>query len=394
MSTKVYNILLVEDNAVDARVITEALTKAGEGTLVIQRAERLSEALEKLRTQPIDLVLLDFMLPDSEGMATFSAVRKEAPDVPVVALTGVSDDSIAIEAVRQGAQDFLVKGQVQPKALYRALYYAIERHKAQVAQLKQVQGEKTGKMIGIIGARGGVGTTTVALNVATALARKHKDVIAAELIGSYSAFYDHFFYKKSRTTLSGLEALVKLEPEKITPQEVGRCLVKLPSGLGLLLGPQRVEDFKELDPDRTDALVRALASLGQYVVLDLQSHASAACQAAVKHCDFVVVVIDRTPTCVVAGKITADLLQQLGLISVRFGVVVVNRQPLPLSADVAEVLNAMGCQLVGVVPTATDACAGALRAGAPMVTSVPQDTASDALIEIADRLATEQVLGK
>lgn len=394
MSIKAYNILLVEDNAVDARVITAALAKAGEGAFAVQRAEQLSEALEKLRTQAIDLVLLDFMLPDSEGMATFTAVRKQAPNVPVVALTGVSDENIAIEAVRQGAQDFLVKGQVQPQTLHRALYYAIERHKAQAAQLKQVQEGKTGKMIGIIGARGGVGTTTVALNVATALAKKHKDVIVAELLGSYSSFYDHFFYKKSRAALSGLDALMKLEPEKITPQEVERCLVKLPSGLGLLLGPQRVEDFSELNPDKTDALVRALAGLGQYVVLDLQNHASAACQAAVKHCDFAVVVIDRTPTCVAAGKMTADLLQQLGLIPVRIGVVVVNRQPLPISVDVAEVLNTMGCQLVGVMPTATDACSEALRAGVPMVTNDPQGTASDALIEIANRLATEQVLGK
>ncbi|MBI5686542.1 MAG: response regulator [Verrucomicrobia bacterium] len=394
MSTKAYNILLVEDNAVDARVITEALNKAGEGAFAIQRAERLSEALEKLRTQAIDLVLLDFMLPDSEGMATFTAVRKEAPNVPVVALTGVSDESIAIEAVRQGAQDFLVKGQAQPKTLHRTLHYAIERHRVQAEQLKQAQGGKTGKVIGVIGARGGVGATTVALNVATALAKKHKDVIAAELLGSYSAFYDHFFYKKSRAALNGLNALIKLEPPRITSREVERFLVKLPSGLGLLLGPQRVEDFKEIEPDKADALARALAGLGSYVVLDLQSHASPAMQAAVKRCDFVVVVIDRTPTCVAAGKVTADLLQQLGVIPVRIGVVVVNRQPLPLSVDVAEVLNTMGCQLVGVVPTATDACSEAQRMGAPMVLGDPQGTASGALIEIADRLATEQILGK
>ncbi|MFA6562012.1 MAG: response regulator [Verrucomicrobiia bacterium] len=394
MSTKAYNILLVEDNAVDARVITEALTKAGEGAFVIQRAERLSEGLEKLRTQTIDLVLLDFMLPDSEGMATFTAVRKEAPNVPVVALTGVSDEAVAIEAVRQGAQDFLVKGQVQPKTLHRTLHYAIERHKVQAAQLKQVQGAKAGKTIGVIGARGGVGTTTVALNVAAALAKKHKEVIAAELLGSYSAFYDPFFYKKSRAALSGLNTLMKLEPDKITSREVERCLVKLPSGLSLLLGPQRAEDFKELGSDMVDALTRALAGLGQYVILDLQSHASAACQAAVKHCDFVVVVIDRTPTCVVAGKVMTDLLQQLGVIPVRIGVVVVNRQPLPISVDVAEVLSTMGCQLVGVVPTATDACSEANRMGMPMVSSDPQGTASGALIEIAERLATEQVLGK
>ncbi|MCX6897589.1 MAG: response regulator [Verrucomicrobia bacterium] len=394
MSTKPYNILLVEDNDVDARVITESLTKGSQGDFVIQRAERLKDALEKLRTQAIDLVLLDFMLPDSEGMATFTAVRKEAPNVPVVALTGMSDEAIAIEAVRQGAQDFLVKGQAQPKILHRAIRYAIERHKVQSAQLKQAQGEKTGKMIAFIGARGGVGTTTVALNIAAALAKKHKEVVAAELLGSYSAFYDHFFYKKSRAALNGLDTLMKLDQEKITSREVQRCLVKLPSGLNLLLGSQRAEDFKELDPDKTGTLTRALAVLGQYVVLDLPSHASAACQMAVKHCDFVVVVIDRTPTCVMAGKVMVDLLQLCGVIPVRIGVVIVNRQPLPISVDVAEVLSTMGCQLVGVVPTATDACSEAQRAGMPMVSNDPQGTASGALIEIADRLATEQIVGR
>ena len=394
MSTQTYNILLVEDNDVDARVITEALTKAGQGVFTLQRAERLGDALEKLRAQAIDLVLLDFMLPDSEGMATFTAVRKAAPNVPVVVLTGTSDEGIAIEAVRQGAQDFLVKGQVQPKTLHRAAQYAIERHKVQSAQLKQAQGEKIGKMIGIIGARGGVGTTTVALNVATALARKHKDVIAAEILGSYSAFYDHFFYKKSRTALSGLDVLMKLDQEKITAREVERCLVKLPSGLSLLLGSQRVEDFKELDPDKTYALTHALATLGKYIILDLPSHAPTACQMTVKHCDFVVVVVDRTPTCVTAGKVMMDLLQSWGVIPVRIGVVVVNRQPLPVSMDVAEVLNTMGCQLVGVMPTATDACSEAHRAGMPMVSGDPQGSASGALIEIADRLAAEQVVGR
>ena len=220
MDAKTYKILLVEDNNVDARVITEALTRAGEGCFLVTRAGRLSEALDRLRAETFDLVLLDFMLPDSEGLSTFSTVRQQAASVPIVALTGMSDESIAIEAVRQGAQDFLVKGQVQPKELKRAVQYAIERHKVQSTQLKLAQGGKTGKTIGFIGARGGVGTTTAVLNIAAALAQKQKEVIAAELTPFYSAFYDHFFYKKSRTTLSSLGTLMKLGREKINQWEL------------------------------------------------------------------------------------------------------------------------------------------------------------------------------
>jgi CheY-like chemotaxis protein len=125
MDTKTCKILLVEDNPVDAHVVTEALTKTGEVNFSVTRAERLSEAIDRLRAESFDLVLLDFMLPDSEGLATFAAVQQQAPGVPIMALTALSDEKIAIEAVRQGALDVLVKGQVQPAALKRAVHYAL-----------------------------------------------------------------------------------------------------------------------------------------------------------------------------------------------------------------------------------------------------------------------------
>lgn len=394
MNAPTYKILLVEDNDMDARVITQALIQAGEGSFSITRAARLSEALDKLRLEPFDLVLLDFILPDSEGLSTFSAVRKQATNVPIVALTGVSDESIAIEAVRLGAQDFLVKGQVQPKELKRAVYYAIERHKVQSTQLKLAQGGNSGKTIGLIGARGGVGTTTAAVNIAAVLAQKHKDVIAAELTPFYSAIYDHFFYKKSRTALNSLETLMRLDREKITQREVEHCLIRLPSGLGLLLGAQRVEEFKELDAEKTDALLQALATMGQYVVLDLPGQVTAANQAAAKRCDFIIVVVDRGPSCVAAGKLMVDLLVSWGVIPVRIGVMVVNRQPMPIAMDIAELLTLMSCPLMGVVPSSTDACSEALRRGTLMVSNDPQDPASSALIEIANRLAEGQIVGR
>ena len=125
MNTKTCRVLLVEDNPVDAHVVTEALSKSGEADFSVVRAERLDEAVDRLRAGNFDLVLLDFMLPDSQGLATFSAVHQQAPDVPIVALTALSDESIAVEAVRQGALDVLIKGQVQPAALKRAVHYAI-----------------------------------------------------------------------------------------------------------------------------------------------------------------------------------------------------------------------------------------------------------------------------
>ena len=125
MDAKTCKILLVEDNPVDAHVITEALTRSGEAVFSVTRAERLAEAIDRLRTGSYDLILLDFMLPDSQGLATFSTVRLQAPEVPVVVLTALSDEDIAVEAGRQRALDGLVTGQVQPTALKRSIHYAL-----------------------------------------------------------------------------------------------------------------------------------------------------------------------------------------------------------------------------------------------------------------------------
>lgn len=121
-------ILLVEDSPADARLLREALREAGLGEqFSVQAAVTMAEALERLGSASFDLVLLDLMLPDSSGLESFRAVHKARPEVPVVLLTGLHDENLAARAVREGAQDYLVKGQVEPAALVRSMRYAVER---------------------------------------------------------------------------------------------------------------------------------------------------------------------------------------------------------------------------------------------------------------------------
>ena len=97
----------------------------------IESVARLSQALTRLESQDIDLVLLDLSLPDSQGLQTFHTLRKAAPDIPVIVLTGTDDQELATAAVRDGAQDYLVKGQISGILLFRAIRYALARHKAE-----------------------------------------------------------------------------------------------------------------------------------------------------------------------------------------------------------------------------------------------------------------------
>ena len=120
-------VLLIEDNPGDARLIEFMLEAAGAGLFRIALVERLSEGLKRLAAGGIDIVLSDLSLPDSRGLETFTRLHGQAPQVPIIVLSGLNDTTIAVAAVHEGAQDYLVKGQVDGQLLARSIRYAIER---------------------------------------------------------------------------------------------------------------------------------------------------------------------------------------------------------------------------------------------------------------------------
>lgn len=124
-------ILLIEDNPGDVRLIEEMCADIKNLRLELALAERLSSGLRRLAEGGIDLVLLDLSLPDSHGLDTFNQVQTRTLHVPVIVLTSSNDETLAIETVQKGAQDYLVKGQVNSHLLTRSIRYAIERHRMQ-----------------------------------------------------------------------------------------------------------------------------------------------------------------------------------------------------------------------------------------------------------------------
>jgi len=128
-------ILLIEDNPMDVALIQEMLKKAQsedpEGPAYEFRHAASLAAAEPYWKSALDLVLLDLSLPDSHGLATFMRVGALAGEAPIVVLSGLSDDKVALEAVRAGAQDYLVKWQTGARTLSKVLRYAIERKKAE-----------------------------------------------------------------------------------------------------------------------------------------------------------------------------------------------------------------------------------------------------------------------
>lgn len=131
------NILLVEDDPDDARLLIEII---GTGYKV-ETANQLKSVAGYLSNRRYDLIFLDLNLPDSTGLETVVSVLKLAPEIPIIVLTGLEDDTLAYDALQKGAQDFLIKGESSESQLHRSIRYAIERNRLMVS-LKQVCDER------------------------------------------------------------------------------------------------------------------------------------------------------------------------------------------------------------------------------------------------------------
>ncbi len=129
------HVLLIEDDPGDARLIQEMIKDIGYNKFELIYKETLIDGIQSLFENEFQVILLDLSLPDSYGLDTFTRMLDKAPEIPIIILTGTDDQKLAVEAVKSGAQDYLVKIMVNSTLLERSIYYAIERHRIK-AKLK------------------------------------------------------------------------------------------------------------------------------------------------------------------------------------------------------------------------------------------------------------------
>jgi CheY-like chemotaxis protein len=139
MNNSFISVLLIEDNPGDACLISEMLSEKKEGQFSLEWADSMAKGLGRIAVEKFDLILLDLSLQDSHGFETFAQAFAAASDIPIVVMSGYDDEELALRAVREGAQDYLIKGETDASHLTRAIRYAIERREAQ-AKIKTLQG--------------------------------------------------------------------------------------------------------------------------------------------------------------------------------------------------------------------------------------------------------------
>ena len=124
---KTTNILLIEDNPGDVRLVEIMLTQPTCSRFRLISSNSMADAIDTVSNESIDVVLLDMSLPDGEGIENITRIKSRVPSIPIVVMTGRKDDEFALAAVKAGAQDYLIKGQIDESQLSRALHYSIER---------------------------------------------------------------------------------------------------------------------------------------------------------------------------------------------------------------------------------------------------------------------------
>jgi len=181
LGKRTLTVLLIEDSPQYAHLVQHWLSDSAEGTgFLLNWTDSLAAGMSRLERGGVDVILLDLGLPDCNGIESYRQTRARALKTPILILSAADSEPLALEMIQEGAEDYLLKSSCDAETLKRAVMYAIVRRKSQSnpAQAQSIPN----RVIGVIGAKGGVGTTTVACNLASELRRQtDQKVLLADL---------------------------------------------------------------------------------------------------------------------------------------------------------------------------------------------------------------------
>jgi Flp pilus assembly CpaE family ATPase len=293
-------VLLIEDNPGDARLVQEMLVDA-EGTFRVQTATSLVAALDALAHEKFDVALVDLSLPDSNGLETLLTVQRHAPGLPMVALTGLKSESMALAAVKQGAQDYLVKGTLTTESLVRALQYAMMRRQNSSGPADA----QSATVVGFLGAKGGVGTTTIACHGALELQRQTKKKVLLIDLDASSASASFLMDAHSEYTIA--DATMNLH--RLDPSFWSNLVCSTSHGVDLLQSPGVKRSYEPLNGERVRHVLRFARALYGYIVVDLGRLNGFTLNLTPEASELFVVTTPEVPSLYEAGYVLKKLIE-------------------------------------------------------------------------------------
>lgn len=374
-------VLVADDDPILQRLLLHTLKLEGYEVLAARDGK---EALDVVMRERPDLVILDVMMPGMNGFELCQMLRQrpETLTLPIIMLSGLSDVQEKVSGLRAGADEYLTKP-IDLRELSARVDALLKRNRV----LRQSAAPRSGRVLTVLGAKGGVGATTIALNLAALLAKSGKQVIAAELRPDYGAFGVQL---RTPTPAGNLAGLLALEPAAISEPLVTSHLMATAFGPRVLFGPQKLEEFAELDPARIGAIVARLVTQAEYIVIDLPSVSGPAHEVVVKNSGQVVLLLEPEVSAVTAAGVRLRQLEAWGVTGSVVKLLVVNRQG-AMMLSLREIENRLGRTIDGVAPPASEALNIAVQYGNPLVLYQPDHVTSLNLSDFLSRITEKPV---
>jgi DNA-binding response OmpR family regulator len=371
-------ILIIDDDMNGLQLLS--LTLRVEGFQVIA-ANSGQQGLGCIRDQEPDLVILDVMMPGMDGLEVCRRIRQSPSfaDIPVIMLTARTEVNDRVTGLRLGADDYI------PKPASPA--EVVARVRAVLARVRRTAVRK-GKIISFVGAKGGVGTSTVAANSAVALSQSGKGAMLID----FRSYLGTVSLQLGLDPRASLATLLELDSDKVDDRQLDSCLTSYRTGLQVLASPQIPSRYHDISPAHAQRILDSARSLTEYVILDLPAHPSPGRKVALEQSDMTVLVLEPEPAALVCAQVALAHLKELPIRTELVGTLIVNRSGTAVPLSLTEIRSSLPVDLLGIIPHTPDAFTYALKQRTPLVFSHPENLAAAALGELAQRLSRERVV--
>jgi CheY-like chemotaxis protein/MinD-like ATPase involved in chromosome partitioning or flagellar assembly len=376
-------VLIVDDDDNSRSVLCDAL--GGEPYRLLEAVDG-QQALNIAGQELPDLILLDVLMPGMDGLATLHQLKaqEKTRHIPVIMVTALNMDSQISLCLDGGAIDHIAKpfSGLVVRARVRA---ALRNHPSVPVENQAL---KRGKVIGFIGAKGGAGTTTTAVNVALALLAPERSVAVVEM----RPYMGTVAQQLGVTASLNIEQLLDCQHSgDINSRTLGNCLTPHPAGLQLLLAPPSFNDQREIAACQAEEILKVLSTMAEHVIVDFPCQPTRAVRAGLHCCNFVLLAVELEATCLASAQAMIEGLKSWGIGGNSLGTVLLHHRAGGSSMTVGYARTHLNCRIIGVIPPEPELSLAALKAGQPLVLSHPESTAAVALNELATRLMADQV---
>lgn len=380
-------ILLVEDDEDDYRLTRDILADSDQGDFELVWARTYDEAIREIRAGHFDAYLVDYRLDRRSGLDLLCGELKSGTLAPVFILTGQDMSFVDEEALRHGATGYLVKQSLKTDALAKSLLEAIAARTGGSAEKagRPVPGQRTGRLVAFVGAKGGVGTSTVVANVAAALRARATSVLAVEMRSGPGSLAELLAAEPG----PGLGSLRLVDPSQLDAPRLEAALASNRAGVRLLGAPSSPVDCGDIEAATAKAVCDAAVRVADVILVDLPGGASSANREVLAAADLVAVVTDRDPLSVSAARGLVSLLK-MWQVSEPVGSIVVAKGNLPDASSAAEINAMLGLKKYAVVPSAPELFLKGIATRTPVVLAHASHPAGRALDELALFLTREK----